>query len=159
LINFFSFAMKRRLFADRIEGLPPKKDGANSMWNKSLEVERLIALRRTMRGVFASSNPLVRDIALTVRIHVNPVVAESCGDLDNFVTGICDGMMAAHPQATLSSLWQEAEYSDFHPTRAVGFHSDNAIFVISAAKICDADIPWYKQSRAGGVLAAAPVES
>lgn len=141
--------MRRRFFAHRIDGLPPKKDGANSMWNKPLEVKRLIALRTTMRGVFAGNSPLVQEIKLTVRIHVNPIVAESCGDLDNFVTGICDGMMAAHPRATLSSLWQEAEYSDIHPTRVIGILSDSAICSIAASKICDIEGPWYELELEG----------
>lgn len=144
MIEIVDPTIRRRFLAARIEGLPPKKDGANSMWNKPLEVERLIALRTIMRGILGGTSPLLRDIKLTARIHVNPIVAESCGDLDNFVTGICDGLMAAHPRAKLSSLWQEAEYSDIHPTIVIGLKNDGAIFTISASKICDSESPWYE---------------
>ena len=30
----------------KVNELPPKKDGANSMWNKEVEVDRLIKLRK-----------------------------------------------------------------------------------------------------------------
>ena len=40
-----------------VKGLPPKKDGANSMWSKKLESERLVALRQAALKAFSGQPP------------------------------------------------------------------------------------------------------
>jgi hypothetical protein len=87
--------MYRHYTIERIEGLPPKKDGANSMWNKPSEFERLITLRRAVCDAFNGDKPLHKDIQLRIRVHVGNMDPGQVGDLDNFITGVCDGLMAA----------------------------------------------------------------
>jgi len=47
-------ALMRRVEVIVRGALPPRKDGANSMWGKSVEFERLVALRRAALDKFGS---------------------------------------------------------------------------------------------------------
>ena len=53
-----------------VQDLPPKKDGAQSMWGKSLEADRLIALRQAALAAFSKETPLNKSIKLKIEIHV-----------------------------------------------------------------------------------------
>jgi hypothetical protein len=87
-----------------VQNIPPKKDGANSMWSKDSEVPRIIVLRRAAldkmqkEGVFESfQSPVRLEFTLFAsRSHFSFVSSNYIGDLDTFVTGICDGLQAAH---------------------------------------------------------------
>jgi len=74
-----------------VKGLPPKKDWANSMWNKGVEQPRLKALRVAAVEAMAGRPPLDGSLILRLVVHALPEE----GDLDNFITGVCDGLMAA----------------------------------------------------------------
>jgi hypothetical protein len=55
----------------KVEGaLPPKKDGANSMWKNDTEVPRLVALRSAAHACMAGRPPLVSNVRLGLRVHV-----------------------------------------------------------------------------------------
>ena len=85
-------------FAFTVQGLPPKKNGANSMWGKkTVERDRLIRLRQAALTSFAGHPPLRANIRLSLTVHVGPFNQPTIGDLDNMVSGFCDGLMAAHP--------------------------------------------------------------
>lgn len=73
--------------------LPPKKDGANSMWNKASERARLVALRQAAYACCGEEPVLSADIRLSVQIHCAASELLTVGDLDNFITGVCDGLM------------------------------------------------------------------
>ena len=94
----------------RVDGLPPKKDGANSMWGKRLEAERLVNLRRAALTAMEGQPPLKRDIRLTITVCVGAVNNRSVGDLDTFITGVCDGLMrrAAGYKLCPSGIWERA---------------------------------------------------
>jgi len=85
----------------QVNGLPPKKDGAQSMWGKPLEAKRLVELRQVALKALQGHPPLRSNIKLTLKIHVGPVNNRSIGDLDTFITGVCDGLMAAAPGSKL----------------------------------------------------------
>ena len=131
-----------RIRIDRIEGLPPKKDGANSMWNKPAEVSRLIKLREAAVASFADRTPYDRNIGLTIIVHVGKENTKQTGDLDNFITGICDGLMAADPKATLSTDWNSVSNS-LHPSQQIAIADDSQITSIHAEKVCDESGQWY----------------
>jgi hypothetical protein len=76
-----------------VSGLPPKKDGANSMWRKGSELERIKALRIAAHRAMGNYPLAQKWVHLDIKIYSHP----GDGDLDNFITGICDSLMAAHP--------------------------------------------------------------
>lgn len=133
-------------FQFKIKGdLPPKKDGAQSMWGKPLEARRLEKLRRAAQQAIQGNAPLQRNIRLSLEVHVGAVKDRSTGDLDNFVTGVCDGLMAAAPGAKLDIRWSSPELSDIHPSKPLAIVDDCQVVSIQAEKIVgDSDQPWYE---------------
>lgn len=106
-----------------IDGVPPKKDGANSMWRKPAELSRLKAFRIAACAALDGRTPPDGPVSLTVRIYA-PVGA---GDLDNFATGICDALMAVHPRVPVDpSLWAELPDAA-KPDRAIAFRDDSVV--------------------------------
>ncbi len=118
-----------------VQGLPPKKDGANSMWRKSTEVPRLKALRsvavQAMQGVVWQSSPLC------LRLRICAAIGE--GDLDNFITGICDGLMGAHWNTPIIiDEWQDVPEAA-RPYYAIAFRDDKWIMRIVAERLVPDD--------------------
>jgi len=99
----------------QVKGLPPKKDGAQSMWGKPSEAKRLVALRQAAFQALKEQLPLQSNIKLTLNIHL-PVNNRSIGDLDTFVTGLCDGLMATPYGGKLDPIWDNKELKNIHPT-------------------------------------------
>ena len=128
-----------------VKGLPPKKDGANSMWGKKLESERLVALRQAALKAFSGQPLLQSNIKLTLKIHI-PVNNRSIGDLDTFVTGVCDGLMKRDPRSKLyEETWSNPEYRDVHPDIRIAIVDDSQVINIRAEKvIADIDKQWYE---------------
>lgn len=107
-----------------VEGVPPKKDGANSMWRKPAEVPRLKAFRIAACAALDGRTPPDGPVSLTVRIYAPP----GAGDLDNFATGICDALMAVHPRVPVDpSLWAEPPDAA-KLDRAIAFRDDSVVF-------------------------------
>ncbi len=123
----------------------PKKDGANSMWGKPTEVRRLIKLRLAAFSVFQSRTPLKRNIRLSLVVHVGSVNDRFTGDLDNFITGVCDGLMATATHSKIDTLWSNPELRDVHPNKSLAIDDDSQIVSIKAEKIIgDSNLPWYE---------------
>ena len=124
-----------------VHGLPPKKDGANSMWGKREEAEKIRALRLEAAAAFAGRPPLRENIKLTLRAYVGSGNTRRTGDLDNFVTGICDGLQAADPRAKIA-----ADFEDhIRPTQAVGIDDDAQVIQIQATKVIEpVATPFYE---------------
>jgi hypothetical protein len=128
-----------------VEGhLPPKKDGANSMWAKSAEVPRLIALRKAAITAMAGRRPFRANISLELEVHCPVVPGQRIGDLDNFVTGVCDGLMAAHPRTNLASQWDASEYAPIYPLKCIAIDDDDAVVSIVARKVVVGSVSWYR---------------
>lgn len=133
------------IIAFKVEDLPPKKDGAQSMWGKPLEAKRLVALRQVALQALKGHPPLQSNIKLTLKIHIGPVNDQSIGDLDTFVTGVCDGLMAAHPGGKLNPIWNNVRPEDVHPSKTIAIVDDSQVISIHAEKIIGAtDQPWYE---------------
>lgn len=125
--------------------LPPKKDGANSMWYKETEARRLIALRKAAYKAFGNNPPFDKSVILTLEIQMPGTVDENIGDLDNFVTGVCDGLMVAHPRSKFHQAWQDETLSIIHPLQWFGLKDDRYIVGIHAnKKFGDPTAPWYR---------------
>lgn len=119
-----------------VHDLPPKKCSERSMWSKPQEIPRVISLRQ---AAFASMNgaPPLRDaIRLSVRILL-ATDDRTLGDLDNFVSGICDALQRANTSAGLvvGSAWDADKLRDIAPDRFAVIGDDNAIVSIQAERL------------------------
>jgi hypothetical protein len=147
-----------RTYKFKVEGLPPKKDGAQSMWGKPLEARRLMILRHAAFKAFKGQPPLKTNIKLTLKIHI-PVNNKSIGDLDTFVTGVCDGLMAAPRKGILDPIWDldrtwengellgvdGGDAVSIHPSKTIAIVDDSEVVSIQAKKIIgDTDQQWYE---------------
>ncbi|MFC2017444.1 hypothetical protein ACFLUD_03425 [Chloroflexota bacterium] len=128
-----------------VEYLPPKKDGANSMWGKPLETKRLAALRQAALQALSGQLPLQINIKLSLKLLL-PVNTQSIGDLDTFVTGVCDGLMKSDSRSKLhEETWGNPEYRDVHPDKVIAIVDDSQVISIQAEKIIDnTDHQWYE---------------
>ena len=125
--------------------LPPKKDGAQSMWGKSGEAPRLIALRQEALAALAGQPPFARNIQLTLRVHVGAVNNKISGDLDNFITGVCDGLMAADPRSKLDPSFADPVNTETHPSKIIAIVDDSQVTKIVAEKLYGlGDSFWYE---------------
>lgn len=130
--------------------VPPKKDGASSMWNKTSEFERLVALRQVAIRARGASASLRRGITLRVEVFLPRPETRAAGDLDNFITGICDGLMAAHPLSARDPRWETPTLRDVHPDKVVIIQDDSAVVSIIASKREDqTGRTWYRVTLEG----------
>ena len=135
-----------RTYRFTVAGLPPKKDGAYSMWNKPAEVEKLRLLRSAAAKSFGGDPPLSKNIRLTLRAHIGPLNTSTIGDLDNFLTGICDGLQAAHSGTPFRFEFEEA----IHPSLHIALADDVEVTRIDAEKvIAPAEAPYYEITLEG----------
>ncbi len=115
-------------FSFQVQGLPPKKDGANSMWRKGTEMERLKALRVSAFEAMREIPVLSRKAWIWIVVHADA----RAGDLDNFITGVCDGLMAAHPNTVIDGqLWVDVP-AKVHPNNAIALSDDSIVEKIRA---------------------------
>jgi hypothetical protein len=125
--------------------LPPKKDGANSMWNKTSERTRLIELHREAHKGRGPMEPLSAEIRLTVEIHCRAQELLGIGDLDNFITGVCDGLMAVAPGTPVAPDWDSPELAPIHPSKTIALHDDRNVVEIVARKVAsETGESWYQ---------------
>jgi hypothetical protein len=117
-----------------VPGLPPKKDGANSMWGKSVEKPRIVCLRRALRDQLGD-NLFKREVSLELELRIPDKDLFRIGDLDNFVSGGCDAMMAANGSYWRSHTHSEPEWRGIQPNEAIALEDDSKIISIVARKI------------------------
>ena len=77
---------------------------------------------------------LHREIRLSLLIAVPADQLSRIGDLDNFITGVCDGLMRAHPRGKLDAAWNHPSLSAVHPSRTLAIVDDREIVSITAEK-------------------------
>ena len=135
--------MVTRCYGFRVEELPPKKSGAISMWGNLSEIPRLIHLRRAALAELGENAVLQRDIRLWIVVHIGPRNTRQIGDLDTFVAGVCDGLMAADGNATLGDQWGEEENARIHPSRPIAINDDYQVVSICASKVVGDPKPFY----------------
>ena len=135
-----------RQISFRIEDtLPPKKDGANSMWNKDAEAPRLVALRDQALKALGGQPPFSREITLRITIYVGRSNTRTTGDLDNFIAGINDGLMKADQRANLHELFGKPENAAIDPRKTIAIDDDSQIIEIHAEKLIgDLENHWYE---------------
>jgi hypothetical protein len=121
-----------------VDGKPPRKDGANSMWGKDDEVARIVSLRR--KALEAMQKEGMTDCFRSyVRLELTlflPRTELERGDLDNFITGVCDGLQAVSSNARtrIHNEFLKSENDGIHPRRALLLENDSKIISINARK-------------------------
>jgi hypothetical protein len=123
-----------------VKGRPPKKHGEKSMWARNDEAPRIASLRekaletRTKLGINDCFHSLV---SLELRIFVPKSRIESIGDLDNFITGVCDGLQAADSKVLpyLHRIFSEPGREGIDPKKALVIENDSKVVSILAKKI------------------------
>jgi hypothetical protein len=115
----------------RVDGYaPPKKDGANSMWGKSRVQPLLKALRMAAAEAMGAREPFDEPVELHLIVRTGTSEPtdlwsrRSAGDLDNFVTGVCDGLQAAHSGWQTSDDWVDVPDAA-QPDRPIVFTNDS----------------------------------
>ena len=126
----------------RVDDTPPRKygkEGALSMWGTS-EAYRLATLRL---AAYEKMNKLeLKDyfrtyIKIELTMFVPLIELESIGDLDNFISGICDGLQKAPCKATIHELFQDPIYEETktHPRYTLLIENDSKVVNITASKM------------------------
>lgn len=126
-----------------VKGKPPKKDGAQSMWGKKSEAFNIVNLRNSAfktreekdSGLFTSH------LCLELEIYAPEGELERIGDLDNFITGICDGLQSADPRANIHEIIQKESRID--PRTPLLFYTDAIIYEIKAKKLVENESEGY----------------
>ena len=120
------------------------------MWGKPTEARRLIALRRAALKALDGAPPFSERIELTLAVHVGAANSRLAGDLDNYVTGICDGLMAADPRSKLNTIFDDAQYQDIEPAKVIAICDDSEVVMINAQKLFGrGDSRWYEIGLSG----------
>ena len=140
-----------RRYTFRVQGfLPPKKGMDLSMFSKPSEAEKIAALRVAALEAMHGDPPLQKDICLSLIVHVGALNVRITGDLDNFITGVCDGLQAALPNAKIAEIFSKPEFMAVHPARPIGMIDDVQVIEISARKVVgDTLKPWYEVTIEG----------
>ena len=119
-----------------VTGIPPKKRSDTSLWNCESEVPKVIALRREARTRFGDRKPFTSRIRLRLSVFLTASEFSSTqvGDLDNFVSGVCDALQAADPKASLDERFRLTENEDVNPSKAIVIQNDRDVISIVADK-------------------------
>jgi hypothetical protein len=123
-----------------VEGRPPKKHAEKSMWARDDEARFVVRLREKafearskadLGGCFSSL------VSLELTVFAPKSRLESMGDLDSFITGICDGLQAADPKVLshLHKIFQDSEREKIHPRHALLIDNDAKVVSIVARKV------------------------
>ena len=133
------------IYVLEVKGLPPKKDISLSMWNdkkKPNQVQRLIELRKEAKDKI--KGVICKNIVFDLRVFIPELKnTKSEGDLDNYIAGICDGLMTATKDTPIS---KEFDIHDgIHPSVRSFINDDCEIVQINARKIILNDIEAHYQ--------------
>jgi hypothetical protein len=102
------------------------------MWIKPLQVERLKLPRVAAASAVRGSGGVLPD--QEVRLKLCVYCSSRAGDLDSFITGICDGLMTAHRSSPIdASLWEELP-EDARPDQPIMFADDSLVCKIEAER-------------------------
>jgi len=126
-----------------VKGRPPKKHGEKSMWARNDEAPSVLMLRE--KALEARSKAGLDDcfrsyIALKLTIFAPKSRLESVGDLDNFITGVCDGLQAADSKVLpyLHEIFKKLRREEIDPRRPLLIQNDAKVVSIIARKVgCD----------------------
>ena len=111
---------------------------------------RLVPLRQGALEALDGKGPFTQNIHLKLEVYVGKKNSSNVGDLDNVISGICDGLMSRHPRASLYSRWNDPLYDDIHPDRFFAIEDDGEVVSIEAVKLTgESDTRWYRVTLSG----------
>lgn len=121
-----------------VKDRPPKKHGEKSMWAHPDEVRPIFSLKENV--LEARSKAGLKDcfrmfVALELTVFTPRSKLASVGDLDNFITGVCDGLQAADPRVHPHKIFQEPHRKGIDPKNALLFDNDAKVVSIIAKKV------------------------
>lgn len=110
------------------------------MWARNDEAPRIASLRE--KALEARMKLRINDcfhslVSLELRIFVPESRLETVGDLDNFITGVCDGLQAADSKVLpyLHEIFREPGREGMDPRKALLVENDSKIMSIIAKKL------------------------
>jgi Holliday junction resolvase RusA-like endonuclease len=123
-----------------VEGKPPRKNGANSLWATG-EAQRVLDLRlkihetqKENNRVGAINTPVKIELSVYAPNITNRKNTQTyVGDLDTFVAGICECIQSAHPKAKLSQIFEK--HNEVAPHIPLIIYDDTQVVEIIAKKI------------------------
>ncbi len=122
-----------------VSGRPPRKQQTTSMWSQLNEALLVASLR--MKALEAMKRAGLNDcfhsfVSLELTLFTPYLQLEKVGDLDTFITGVCDSLQAAHVNTTSSvnPLFLEPQYREIDPKRPLLIENDSKIMSIVAKK-------------------------
>jgi len=123
-----------------VKGRPPKKHGEKSMWARDDEARFVVSLRKKAHE--ARSEAGLDDcfrslVALEIAVFAPRSRLEAVGDLDSFITGICDGLQAADSKVIpyLHKIFQEPGQEEIDPRHPLLIDNDAKVVSITARKV------------------------
>jgi hypothetical protein len=123
-----------------VNGHPLKKHGEKSMWARDDEAP-LVALLREKALETMSKNRINKCfdclVSLDITVYTPRSSLESIGDLDNFITGICDSLQAADIKVIpyLHKIFSLPRYRSIEPKRPLLISNDAKVVTIVAKKV------------------------
>lgn len=123
-----------------VDDRPPKKHGEKSLWAREDEASHVAMLRE--KALEARSKAGMKDcfrtmVAIELMVFVPSFQLESVGDLDSFVTGVCDSLQAANPKVIpyLCGLFLKTIGTELDPRNPVLIDDDSKVMSIIASKM------------------------
>ena len=101
------------------------------MWRKGSEIERVIALRLAASQSMQGYSLAQSWVHMSVRVYASP----TDGDLDNFITGICDSLMAAHPRTPINEADWDHVAPSAKPSKHIVYKNDALVSKIAAERL------------------------
>lgn len=87
---------------------------------------------------------------LSLEVHLPDPESRCSGDLDNFITGVCDGLQAAAGTFKVSPSWDGAQPREVHPSNVIAIADDAAVVSTTATKRKSANgDSWYRVRLVG----------
>lgn len=127
-----------------VQGRPPKKHGEKSMWARDDEAPQVFLLRQ--KALEARLKADLEDcfrspVALKLTIFTPRSRLESVGDLDNFITGVCDALQAADSKVIphLHKTFKKVENGEMDPRKPLLIDNDAKVVSIVANKVVIGD--------------------
>ena len=104
------------------------------MWGLDVEAPRIIGLRRATNQALLENGPFKFDIRLRIGLFLSEQDFNdiNIGDLDNFISGICDALQAAPPNANIHESFADPRNHDVKPSLQVGIVNDRFVLSIVA---------------------------
>lgn len=132
----------------QVQGLPPRKDAAISMWSpKNPDHHRVVVLRQTAVKAFENQSLFNGRVTLNLIVQASRV---DTGDLANFIGGVCDSLQAVskamNPKYIAAPVLKEDLINAFRP---IAYEDDQFVTSIRAHLLISNESEWYEVELSG----------